>query len=66
MKCSKCLSTASGLFLIFGIVFLVKNLTSWNFWGIEWYTVFFIVLGMSLGSWQRCASCTTDVKIKKK
>lgn len=32
--------------LIAGILFLLQDLGVWNFWGISWYTVAFIVTGL--------------------
>ncbi|PIN80466.1 hypothetical protein COV13_03510 [Candidatus Woesearchaeota archaeon CG10_big_fil_rev_8_21_14_0_10_32_9] len=33
--------------LVFGVLFLLQNLNVWNIWGIQWYTVAFVLLGLS-------------------
>jgi len=51
------MSLVGVLFLVFGILFLLRDLNVWNFWGINWWTVVFIVMGaVSLGS-SGCKEC---------
>ena len=34
--------------LIIGLLFLMQDLGTWNFWGLQWYTVLFILAGVSM------------------
>ncbi|MCF7866880.1 hypothetical protein K9L67_02875 [Candidatus Woesearchaeota archaeon] len=62
MCCEKCSKMTGALVLIIGIIFLLGNLKVWNFWGIQWYTVAFILGGFTmLGS-----SCCKECKVSKK
>lgn len=31
--------------LVAGILFLLQDLRIWNFWGISWYTIAFLLVG---------------------
>lgn len=33
--------------LVFGIAFLIADLTTWNFWGVQWWSVLFILFGLA-------------------
>ena len=37
--------------LIIGIIFLLVDLGQWDFWGIKWWTVAFILLGLCKLCW---------------
>jgi hypothetical protein len=44
-------------FLVLGILFLLRDLNYWSFWNINWWTAFFVVMGIgSLGS-AGCPDC---------
>ncbi|MCK4669585.1 MAG: hypothetical protein KAT43_00155 [Nanoarchaeota archaeon] len=34
------------ILLIIGIIFLLVDLGKWNFWGIQWWTVLFLLWGI--------------------
>lgn len=34
------------VFLIVGILYLIKDFGGWDFWGIQWYTVLFLLIGL--------------------
>lgn len=54
MMCRKC-SVGSGIvLLVIGILFLLRDLGVWGFWGIEWWTAAFILAGVG---WIGCSSC---------
>jgi len=38
--------TCSIVAVIVGILFLLQDLAIWDFWGISWYTVAFIMVGL--------------------
>ena len=57
MGCKKCMKTAGAIFLLLGIVFLLRDLNIWDFWNIQWWTALFVVWGIgSLGS-AHCPDC---------
>ena len=39
--------TFGWIFLIAGIVFLLRDWGIWDFWNIQWWTVLFIFIGLS-------------------
>jgi hypothetical protein len=45
------------LFLIFGVLFLLADLAVWNFWGIQWWTVFFVLSGLVMICTRTCEDC---------
>jgi hypothetical protein len=69
MMCGKCKKCAGILMLIFGLLFLLQNLRVWTFWGIQWYTVLFIIAGFGMIGRSCCKECNagccqTDMKSK--
>jgi hypothetical protein len=48
MMCGKCKMWMGILVLVFGVLFLLQNLNVWNFWGIQWYTVVFVLIGIKM------------------
>ncbi|MFH1506179.1 MAG: DUF5668 domain-containing protein [archaeon] len=34
--------------LIIGILFLMQDMGTWNFWGLNWWTIVFIICGISM------------------
>ena len=66
MGCSKCMRVGGAIFLILGIVFLLRDVNIWDFWGIQWWTALFVVWGIaSLGS-SKCPDCMAVRGEKKK
>jgi len=61
--CKKCMKLGAGLFLVFGVLFLLQDLNVWDFWGIQWYTVLFILLGFLKMGMCGCSDCA---KMNKK
>jgi len=60
--CDKCCNGTAWLFLIIGVIFLLGDLSLWDFWGIQWYTALFVILGIT---WIAKGSCK-ECKIKRK
>ena len=57
MGCKKCMMIGGVSFLVLGIIFLLVDLGKWDFWGIQWFTALFIVMGIAhLGS-SSCKDC---------
>jgi len=63
--CNKCHKATGWLFLIVGILFLLKDLNIWNFFGIEWWTAFFIIAGFVSLAKTKCPECNIVMKKKK-
>jgi len=63
--CTKCRGIGGILFLIFGIILLLKDLNVWNFWGINWWTVLFVLLGLGMLATSGCKECNTEMKKKR-
>jgi hypothetical protein len=59
MMCSKCNKINAALFLLFGLIFLLGDLAVWDFWGIQWYTVLFVMLAGMFWAKSSCPSCQT-------
>jgi len=56
-ECSKCMKIGGVLLLVFGVLFLLRDLDVWNFWNIQWWTALFVLFGvMKLGS-SSCPDC---------
>jgi hypothetical protein len=57
------------LFLIIGILFLLRDVGVWNFWNIQWWSALFIIGGIGAMCSSCCANCgtccTPDAKKKK-
>ena len=66
MGCSKCMKIGGASFLVLGILFLLRDLNIWDFWGISWWTALFVVMGIaSLGS-ANCPDCKMIREGRKK
>ena len=65
MMCTKCCKMCGGLFLLFGILFLLADLGIWAFWGIQWYTVLFLLAGLGGVAMGGCPHCE-KLRSKKK
>ena len=57
MGCSKCNRMSGLLLIIFGLVFLLVDLHVWTFWGINWWSVLFILVGVVSCAMSMCADC---------
>jgi len=55
--CHKCTKLCAGLLLVFGVLFLVSDLTGWSFWGIQWWTVVFLLAGLGGLGKSGCPDC---------
>jgi len=71
--CNKCLGMTGILLLVFGILFLLRDLGVWNFWNIQWWTVLLIVGGFSIMAHSGCkddccsdSCCSEEPKAAKK
>lgn len=65
--CLKCKKISGGLLLLSGIGFLLQDLAIWNFFGLNWFTVAFIVFGvvkLASAHCKDCKNCTVNGKKK--
>tara|TARA_Y100000310_G_scaffold339911_1_gene434076 strand:+ start:2731 stop:2934 length:204 start_codon:yes stop_codon:yes gene_type:complete len=63
--CGRCDKVGAALFLLFGIIFLLQDLGKWAFWDINWWTVVFLLMGITGVAMKCCKDCC-GVKDKKK
>ncbi len=68
MMCNKCEAMTGSLLLLFGLAFLLVDLGVWAFWGIQWYTVVFLLAGLvaiCMGKCPHCCSVSMPAPAKK-
>ena len=65
--CKKCTSICGILFLVIGILFLLVDLEMWDFFGIQWWTALFLLVGLGGLVASKCPDCQTmrSGKVKK-
>ena len=61
MMCKKCETIVASLMLVVGVLFLLKDLEVWTFWGIQWYTVLFLVIAIASFGHKSCPDCQAMV-----
>ena len=68
MGCTNCKRISGLLLIIFGLAFLLVDFKVWNFWGISWYSVLFILLGVVSCAMSMCPDCCamSGAPMKKK
>ena len=64
--CDKCKTAMGIVMLVLALVFLLKDLNVWNFWGINWWTIGFVLMGLCHLAGCHCPECKVEVKKKKK
>jgi len=64
MCCDKCKGMCGALLLIFGILFLLRDLNVWNFWNIQAWTIIFVLVGCGMLCASRCPECKAEKKKK--
>lgn len=55
--CKKCLMICGAIFLVLGVLFLLKDLERLTLWGIEGITVLFLALGVMTLAKRSCPDC---------
>jgi len=55
--CKKCMLFKGLLLLVLGVLFLLRDLNVWNFWNIQWWTVAFLLMGLTLFVVNKCPKC---------
>jgi hypothetical protein len=56
--CNKCLTITAWIFIVLGILFLLRDLNIWNFWNIQWWTILFIIIGVTTCAHKSCEKCS--------
>lgn len=55
--CKKCSKICAVLFLVLGLLFLARDLQLWTFFGLQWWTALFLLMGfVGLGA-SGCPDC---------
>ncbi len=60
--CNKCKSLCGLIILVLGIIFLLGDLGIWSFWGINWWTAVFLVVGACKLCTTKCPECQKACK----
>tara|TARA_Y100000310_G_scaffold288707_1_gene314612 strand:+ start:55 stop:249 length:195 start_codon:yes stop_codon:yes gene_type:complete len=60
--CEKCGKVCAIIFLALGVLFLIADLTSWNFFNIQWWTALFVAIGVIGLASNHCEDCQTTKK----
>lgn len=55
--CKKCQVCCGVIFLVLGLLFLLRDLGMWHFWNVQWWTALFLVLGVASLCKSKCAEC---------
>ncbi|MBL7056332.1 hypothetical protein ISS07_05445 [Candidatus Woesearchaeota archaeon] len=55
--CKKCSKISGMMTLLVGILFLLKDQGIWDFWGLSWYTVLFLLVGVIKLASVHCGAC---------
>jgi hypothetical protein len=55
--CKKCLMLEGLLFLMFGVLFLLRDLNVWDYWNIQWWSIAFLMLGLTILLSNTCPKC---------
>ena len=66
MGCKKCTLVGGLLMLLAGVLFLLKDLNVWDFWGLNWWTVVFVLWGLGSLGHRSCSECCEMTYGKKK
>ena len=55
--CKKCMKMCGGTFIVLGVLFLLRDLGFWDFWGIQWYSLLFLAMGLGSIGASKCPDC---------
>jgi len=64
--CPKCSGMSGVLFLIFGILFLLRDFGVWDVWNIGAWSVLFIIIGLAYWGSGHCKDCMAMSGHKKR
>jgi hypothetical protein len=60
--CKKCMKMGGIFFLVFGLLFLLRDINIWDFWNIQWWTVLFVLMGVMKLGMSKCPDCNAKKK----
>ena len=52
--------------VVAGFLFLLKDLKIWDFWGVQWWTVLFLIIGAKMICHCCCKECEKEAPTGKK
>lgn len=64
MGCRKCQGICGTLFLVLGVLFLLRDFNVWNFWNIQWWSALFFLWGLGALAMRNCPECQAMMKRK--
>ncbi len=62
--CQKCKKITAILLLVAGVGFLLADLDVWDFGSLSWYTVLFLIIGLT--GFAKCTCKDCQIAVKKK
>lgn len=65
-SCGKCTKLTGIIFLVVGILFLLKDFNVWSFWGISWWAALFVIVGIVTIAQAGCKDCQAICGMSKK
>tara|TARA_Y100000310_G_scaffold345729_1_gene468933 strand:+ start:13758 stop:13949 length:192 start_codon:yes stop_codon:yes gene_type:complete len=55
--CGKCSKVSALIFLIVGLLFLLVDVGVWDFWNLQWWTILFLIIGVTCFAMGTCKDC---------
>ena len=62
--CEKCNAITAVLILLAGIGFVMADLKVWSFWSLNWWSVIFLIVGITSLAMGTCKDCKAMRKSK--
>lgn len=62
--CEKCSKMSGVLLVVIGVLFLLQDVGIWNFWNLNWYTLAFLIGGLTFVGAASCDKCQATHKKK--
>jgi len=62
--CKKCSMITALLFLVLGVLLLLRDLGVWDPWNVQWATGLFLILGVTGIAKTKCPDCQALKKSK--
>jgi hypothetical protein len=45
------------MFLVLGVLFLLRDFNVWNFWNVSWWSAVLVVYGITVLAQRSCGDC---------
>jgi len=62
--CKKCMAVCGWLFLVVGVLLLLKDVGVWTFWNLDGITLLFLLMGVGSLAKRSCGDCMSMDKKK--